>query len=71
MRLAQGRALDQVLADLGHVAEGVSSARAALDHARARGIEMPITEGVCAVLFEARPPADAVRQLLTRDPRPE
>jgi glycerol-3-phosphate dehydrogenase (NAD(P)+) len=71
MRLAQGRALDQVLAELGHVAEGVSSARAALDHARARGIEMPITEGVCAVLFEARPPADAVRQLLTRDPRPE
>jgi glycerol-3-phosphate dehydrogenase (NAD(P)+) len=71
MRLAQGRRLEEALADLGHVAEGVSSARAALDHARARRIEMPITEAVCAVLFEARPAADAVRQLLTRDPRPE
>jgi len=71
MRLAQGRALEDALSDLGHVAEGVSSARAALDHARARRIEMPITEAVCAVLFDARPAADAVRQLLTRDPRPE
>ena len=39
---------------------------------RARiGIEMPITEAVCAVLFEGRPAPEAVRQLLTRDPRPE
>ncbi len=71
VRLAQGRHLEEALADLGHVAEGVSSAPAALDHARARRIEMPITEAVCAVLFEARPAAEAVRQLLTRDPRPE
>ncbi len=71
MRLAQGRRLEDALSDLGHVAEGVSSARAALDHARARGIEMPITGAVCAVLFEARPAAEAVRQLLMRDPRPE
>jgi len=70
-RIAQGASLDQVLGALGHVAEGVHSARAARDHARARAIEMPITEAVCAVLFEGRPPAEAVRQLLARDPRPE
>jgi len=71
VRLAQGRGLDETLGGLGHVAEGVHSARAARNHARARGIEMPITEAVCAVLFEGRPAPEAVKQLLTRDPRPE
>jgi glycerol-3-phosphate dehydrogenase (NAD(P)+) len=71
VRLAQGRKLDDVLADLGHVAEGVHSARAARSHARANGVEMPITEAVCAVLFDGRPAPDAVKQLLTRDPRRE
>ncbi len=71
VRLAQGKRLAEVLDELGHVAEGVHSARAALDHARAHKVEMPITEAVCAVLFEARPAQDAVRQLLMRDPRRE
>jgi glycerol-3-phosphate dehydrogenase (NAD(P)+) len=71
VRLAQGRSLDAVLAELGHVSEGVSSARAARDHARAHGVEMPITEAVCAVLFESRAPGEAVQQLLARDPRRE
>ena len=71
VRLAQGKKLDQVLAELGHVAEGVSSARAALAHARAHEVEMPITAAVCAVLFDGRPAPEAVQQLLTRDPRRE
>jgi glycerol-3-phosphate dehydrogenase (NAD(P)+) len=71
VRLAQGRPLEAILAELGHVAEGVLSARAARDHARERGVEMPITDAVCAVLFEGRPAMDAVQQLLTRDPRRE
>ena len=71
VQLAQGRALDAVLAELGHVCEGASSARAASDHARSHGVEMPITEAVCAVLFEQRPPREAVQQLLARDPRRE
>ena len=69
--IAGGKPLDAVLAELGHVAEGVHSARAARDHARDRGVEMPITEAVCAVLFEGRAPVEAVQQLLTRDPRRE
>jgi glycerol-3-phosphate dehydrogenase (NAD(P)+) len=60
-----------VLAELGHVSEGVSSALAARAHARRHGVEMPITEAVCAVLFEGRAPRDAVQQLLARDPRRE
>ena len=71
VRLAEGASLERILAELGHVAEGVNSARAARDHARAHAIEMPITEAVCAVLFEGRDAREAVRQLLTREPRPE
>lgn len=71
VRLAQGKPLAAILDELGHVAEGVLSARAARDHARERGVEMPITDAVCAVLFEGRPAMDAVQQLLTRDPRQE
>ena len=71
VRLAQGKSLDTILSDLGHVAEGVLSARAAHDHARERGVEMPITDAVCGVLFEGRPAMEAVQLLLTRDPRPE
>lgn len=71
VRLAKGETLDAALAHLGHVSEGVSSARAARDHARERGVEMPIAEAVHAVLFESRAPREAVQQLLTRDPRRE
>jgi glycerol-3-phosphate dehydrogenase (NAD(P)+) len=71
VRLARGASLDTVLAKVGHVAEGVHSARAALASARALGVELPITAAVAAVLFEGKPPPEAVQQLLTRDPRPE
>jgi glycerol-3-phosphate dehydrogenase (NAD(P)+) len=71
VRLAQGKPLQEILAELGHVAEGVLSARAARDHARDSGVEMPITDAVCGVLFEGRPAMEAVQQLLMRDPRPE
>jgi glycerol-3-phosphate dehydrogenase (NAD(P)+) len=71
LRLAKGQALAGILRELGHVAEGVQSAAAVRDLSRERGIEMPITESVCGVLFEGQSPADAVRQLLARDPRPE
>lgn len=71
VRLAAGKPLQAILAELGHVAEGVLSARAARDHARERGVDMPITDAVCSVLFEGRPAMEAVQQLLTRDPRRE
>ncbi len=70
-RLARGQALGAILAELGHVAEGVHSTRAARALAIEHGVEMPITEAVCAVLFEGLAPAEAVQQLLSRDPRPE
>ena len=69
--LAKGLALQQVLAQLGHVAEGVRSAEAVRERARRHGIEMPITEAVCSVLAGSVTPTEAVQRLLTRDPRPE
>jgi glycerol-3-phosphate dehydrogenase (NAD(P)+) len=71
VRLAQGQTLDAVLQELGHVAEGVFSARAARAHARAHKVEMPVTESVCAVLFDGRGAPEAVERLLARDPRAE
>jgi glycerol-3-phosphate dehydrogenase (NAD(P)+) len=69
--LAEGKKLDTILAGLGHVAEGVFSARAALNLARKYAVDMPITEAVCAVLFEGAVPVETVRRLLARDPKAE
>jgi glycerol-3-phosphate dehydrogenase (NAD(P)+) len=71
LALGRGHALDAILAELGHVAEGVYTAREVDRRARELAIDMPITREVCAVLFEGRAPADAVEQLLGRDPRAE
>jgi len=71
LALGGGERLEPILARLGHVAEGVYTAREVDRLARERAIEMPITREVCAVLFEGRAPADAVAQLLGRDPRAE
>ncbi len=71
LKLAQGVALDQVLGALGHVAEGVHTARAVDRIARELAIEMPITRAVCRVLDENVPARDAVEELLRRDSKPE
>jgi glycerol-3-phosphate dehydrogenase (NAD(P)+) len=69
--LAQGRKLDAVLRELGHVAEGVHTAAAVEQRARQLGVDMPITRAVCAVLFGGVAPRAAVEQLLARDPKGE
>jgi glycerol-3-phosphate dehydrogenase (NAD(P)+) len=69
--LAKGEPLDAILKQLGHVAEGVRSARAVEALAAEKRVEMPITRAVCAVLFRGASPREAVQQLLARDPREE
>jgi glycerol-3-phosphate dehydrogenase (NAD(P)+) len=69
--LAQGQTLERVLAELGHVAEGVHSAREVERLAREARVDMPITSAVCAVLFGGLAPREALQQLLARDPRSE
>jgi glycerol-3-phosphate dehydrogenase (NAD(P)+) len=69
-RLGRGETLEQVLGAMVMVAEGVSTARAARDLGRRHGVELPITEQVCA-LFEGRDPQSALMALMTRDLKPE
>jgi glycerol-3-phosphate dehydrogenase (NAD(P)+) len=71
LALGRGVPLSEAVAGLGHVAEGVWSAPAILQRARALGVEMPITETVCAVLEGQASAREAVARLLARDPRAE
>lgn len=71
LALAQGRSLPEILSDLGHVAEGVTAARAARRLADHHGVDMPICIAVDRVLHEGLPVRDAVAQLLQREPRSE
>lgn len=64
--LAEGQSLASILANLGHTAEGVNSAKAVLRLAQAQGVDMPITQAVCQVLFEGLEPKVAVEGLLNR-----
>jgi glycerol-3-phosphate dehydrogenase (NAD(P)+) len=66
--LAQGRTLTQAVESLGHVAEGVYCARAVVQRARRVAVEMPIAEAVVALLDGRMSPADAVAELMGREP---
>ncbi len=69
--LAQGKPLEQIVAELGHVAEGVRCAQAVRALAAKLKVEMPIADAVAAVLFDGTPPREMVANLLARDPRVE
>jgi glycerol-3-phosphate dehydrogenase (NAD(P)+) len=71
LQLARKVALPEVLRSLGHVAEGVYTARAVDRLARELGVDMPITRAVCRVMDENMAPHEAVQELLQRDPKPE
>ncbi|RYF24270.1 MAG: NAD(P)-dependent glycerol-3-phosphate dehydrogenase [Comamonadaceae bacterium] len=69
--LAQGQTLPEVVASLGHVAEGVYSARTVAQRAAALGIDMPITQAVVDLLDGKMRPTEAVAALMGRDPTAE
>lgn len=69
--IAKGKSLDQILAEMKEVAEGVDTTRATVELARRSGIEMPIAEEMYRVLFEGKTPVEAVRTLMMREPRSE
>ena len=66
--LAQGQTLQQAVDSLGHVAEGVYSARTVAQRARSLQVDMPITEAVVALLDGQLTPAQALARLMGRDP---
>jgi glycerol-3-phosphate dehydrogenase (NAD(P)+) len=66
LALAAGKPLDEAQAAIGQVVEGVLAARAVCEVARRHGVEMPITEQIYKVLYEGKPPRDAVYALMKR-----
>lgn len=71
MLLAQGRSLPQAVESLGHVAEGVYSARTVAQRAARLEVDMPITRGVVALLDGQLRPDEAVALLMGRGPASE
>jgi len=70
-RLGKGERLDQITGSMRAVAEGVATARAAAGLARKLGVETPIIEEVCRVLYENKPPSQAVVDLMSRAQKTE
>lgn len=70
-RLGRGESLDEIIATMDHVVEGVPTTKAVLKLARINGVDMPITAAVHAILFEGLSPKDAIRTLMTREQKPE
>ena len=71
LALAQGQSLAQATAALGHVAEGVYSARTVVQRAAHLGVEMPIAQAVVALLDGLLTPHQAVADLMGREPTVE
>lgn len=69
--LGEGRKLENIVAELGMVAEGVLNTRSAYELARREGVEMPITETMHAILYEDLSVSAAVEQLMSRALKPE
>nr|MDP9147726.1 glycerol-3-phosphate dehydrogenase [Acidobacteriota bacterium] len=69
--LGKGRTLKEILASTRMVAEGVGTARAVLDLARAHQIELPITEQVNAILHHGKSPMEAMAEIMERPQKHE
>lgn len=70
-RIGNGEKLSDILSSSSKVAEGVYTAKSVHDDCSKRGIIMPICEAVYRILYENKPPALAVRELMQRDKRSE
>jgi glycerol-3-phosphate dehydrogenase (NAD(P)+) len=70
-QLGRGRSLDEVVAEMNMVAEGVRSSRALAELAAERGVEMPISEHVVKVVHEGHDPRLMEQALMGREPKPE
>jgi glycerol-3-phosphate dehydrogenase (NAD(P)+) len=71
LELGKGRSLEEILASMNQVAEGVKTTRSAFELSRREGVDMPIVETVYRILYENMNARDAVFGLMTRPARPE
>jgi glycerol-3-phosphate dehydrogenase (NAD(P)+) len=70
-QLGQGRTLKEITTAMGTVAEGIPTAESAHECARKLGVETPIIDQVYSLLYEQKPPARAMEELLGRDQKAE
>jgi len=70
-RLGKGESLKEIMGGMKQVAEGIWNAKAARDLAQEHGIEMPITDEVCAIVEDDKDPRRALKDLMSRDPKAE
>jgi glycerol-3-phosphate dehydrogenase (NAD(P)+) len=72
VELGRGRRLPEIIAGMhGMVAEGVFTTSAAVGLAKARSVEMPITEQMHAILHQGKSPREAIHELMTRTGKSE
>ena len=70
-KLGRGMTVEQVQESTKQTAEGVKSCRSVLDLARAHGVDVPITEAVVRVCHEGESPKNMVREIMSREAKPE
>jgi glycerol-3-phosphate dehydrogenase (NAD(P)+) len=70
-QIGKGKKLDEVLANMKMVAEGVPTARSTYELAKKSGVEMPIVNSVYEVLFGHKSPRDAIESLMARELKAE
>ncbi len=71
LQIGQGKSLKDILGSMQMVAEGVRTAKSAKELSESVGVDMPITREVYAMLYEDKPPIEAVVDLMTRPMRAE
>ncbi|MCB9744020.1 MAG: NAD(P)-dependent glycerol-3-phosphate dehydrogenase [Alphaproteobacteria bacterium] len=71
LALGQGRTLAEILEELGQVAEGVKTTRSARELGGRLGVELPITEQVYKIIYEEKPPPEALADLMGRSRKAE
>jgi glycerol-3-phosphate dehydrogenase (NAD(P)+) len=71
IELGKGRPLEEILAEMKQVAEGVKTARSVKDLSRREGVEMPICDQVYSIVHEGKSAKTAVVELMSRQPKPE
>ena len=71
LEIGRGKSVEEVLAGLTQVAEGVRTAKSAYELAQRLGVDMPITTGVYLMLFEGKNPVEAAIELRSRQLKSE
>jgi glycerol-3-phosphate dehydrogenase (NAD(P)+) len=71
LKIGKGMKLQEITSGMNMVAEGIKTTRSAYELSQKVGVDMPITTQVYEVLYNGKDPKDAVKDLMTREPKVE